>query len=150
MDLRKLTIDELKQCIISGKIKLDDCEERKFDLIDFYLLSNEKLTTFLKMVKGNSKKEEMNKIERFFSVLFSKRNRILKYISLKELLDLEYNYKGHSFSIEEKEEIISFLNNNKIPINEVTYFCAARKYVDGILNLYLNEKTKVRSRKKVK
>lgn len=150
MEFKKLTTEELKQCIISGKIKLDGCEERKFDLIDFYLMSDEKPASFLKSIRDNSKKEEINKIERFFNGLFSKKNKILKYISLKELLNVEYNYKGHNFSMEEKEDIISFLNNNRIPINEITYFCTARKYVDGFLNLYVEEKAKVRSRKKVK
>ena len=54
MDIKNLSIEELKNCIISRKIILSNGEERKFDLIDFYLMSEKKTYFIFKNGKADN------------------------------------------------------------------------------------------------
>lgn len=157
MDIKNLSIEELKNCIISRKIILSNGEERKFDLIDFYLMSEKKPKSFLRIIKPTTDHSEFVRIKKFFERFFVKRQGSLKFIAIDDLLKIRYNYKNYELCEQEKEKIVSFLINNNIPINEATYFCAAKKYIDGDIDInrsYKDEiiepKKKTRIKKNVK
>lgn len=80
MEINKLTIKELKECIIKGKIKLSNGSERKFDLLDFYLMSNYKPIPFLREVRKISKSSEFDKIKVFF-LYFERMDSNLRHAS---------------------------------------------------------------------
>lgn len=150
MEFKKLTLNELKDCIVKGKIALSNGGERKFDLLDFFLMSDYQPSSFLRMVKRTSKSSEYDKIMTFFAI-FENKESYIRHASANELVAIDYSYKGYRLDEDEKFHIIKFLNDNAIPINEATYFYAARKYVDGIISIYEKRKPKpkVKNRKKL-
>ena len=149
MEFEKLSINELKKCIIDGRIVTSDGKERTFDLLDFYLMSSYRPDTFLNLVKKNSTVSENEKLVKFFIILRNKQPLVRK-ATVSELISIDYSYKGFKLNEDDKYHIVTFLTSRNIPINEATYFYAARKYFDGIIDLYENTDSEVMYRKKVK
>lgn len=149
MEFNKLTIEELKECIVKGRIKLSNGNVRKFDLLDFFLMSNYQPSTFLRMVKKTAKSSEYDKVRTFFAI-FETGKSYVRHASANELVSIDYSYKGYRLDEDEKFHIIKFLNDNAIPINEATYFYASRKYVDGIIDIYENRKSKPKTKTRKK
>ena len=143
---KPLNIDELKECIINKTIILENGEVREFDLIDFFLMSEDDYKTFLNKVDPLCSKIERCIVKSFFNQLNRKQLGISKFTTPTVLARINYTYKDYTLSNEEKEEIISFLQRKNIPIIESTYFCAAKKYINNIIRN--KEKTKDKILKK--
>lgn len=141
-----LNINELKECIANKSILLENGEVREFDLIDFFLMSEDDCETFLNKVDPLCSKIERCIIKSFFQPLNRKKLRISKFTTPTVLARINYTYKNYSLSSEEKEEIINFLQEKNIPISEVTYFCAAKKYINEVIKNKENRKGKTLSK----
>lgn len=142
MELNKMTSEQLKQCMISKKITLPNGNVRKFTLLDFYLLSSKEPNAFFKEVENTCNTTELIKIKRFFILPsfdagLDRVNNLpdKKSLCVEDFINIVYTYKGHQFSDKEKQGIISFLNDYKIPICEDTFFGTAKRYIDGEIDL---------------
>lgn len=141
-----LNINELKECIINKTILSENGEVREFDLIDFFLMSEDDYKTFLNKVDPLCSKIERCIVKSFFNQLNRKQLGISKFTTPTVLARINYTYKDYTLSNEEKKEIISFLQRKNIPIIESTYFCAAKEYINNIIRN--KEKTKDKILKK--
>ncbi len=140
---KPLNIDELKECIINKTILSENGEVREFDLIDFFLMSEDDYKTFLNKVDPLCSKIERCIIKSFFQPLNRKQLGVSRFTTPPVLARINYTYKDYSLSSEEKEEIISFLQEKNVPILEVTYFCAAKKYINNVIKNNKNTKGKM-------
>ena len=149
MEFIKLTPEELKQCIVTKKIIVEDGTERKFDIIDFYLFSTEKPKVFIQNIQDSCSKGELTQIKRFLTSSQDNRGALNNYLSPSNIIKIEYNYKGHYINEVEKNGMLLFLQEHGIPVYEVTYFGLAKRYIDGLIDLneYI-EQPKSKTRRK--
>ncbi len=139
---KPLNVEELKECIVTKTVVLENGEVREFDLIDFFLMSKDDYIAFLNKVEPLCNKTERSIIKTFFYPLNRKKLCVLEFTTPTVLARIKYTYKNYSLSSEEKKEIISFLQEKNIPISETTYFCAAKKYINEVIKNKGNRKGK--------
>lgn len=136
---------------IKNGILEEDGSIRQFDIIDYYLFTKIDFDFFL------------NTINEFNVKLTSEEYKILKTFFAKNKKAIKDNFKdigkildSNSIQIvgnriillEEKQLIVKYLKDNKIPQNIITYNLCLRKYLDGKISI--NTKNDVMMRKLVK
>lgn len=119
---------------------------RPFDLIDYYKETNFSFQDFLKLSKSSVSQSDYRLLKRFFdqnsSGIVNTPSIIPQIMSEKVVINYQKDKKGmpipgteEVFSNEEKEKLINYLKQNKIPINLKTYGIVFRRYRCGILDL---------------
>ena len=124
--------------------------KRKFDIIDYYLITKIPLSNLLSLSEKKLTKQQFYLLKK----LKTNYKNSEKYNSLeeKEILEgrrivgikLDENGKmiegtGREITIEEKENVMNYLKENEISINRMTYNAALKRYLDGFLTF--NNKT---------
>lgn len=143
----KNIIEGLKNGIEENGIK------RPFDIIDYYNITKIPLEKILVLSKEVLLSDEYNILKRFANenINNQKHNPSIKsqIMSQKVIIKYEKDKKGDPipgteeiFSNEEKEKLINYLNQKKVPINLKTYNIIYRRYRDGILDLNTSVKSK--------
>lgn len=142
MNERKYTTEELIQFIKTRKYVSSDGVEKKFDLLEFCLLTGENPIDFFNKIKDKCNKADLYKIKRFLTVSMTRNGWLNNYLNTNNIINIDYNYKGHIITEEEKKVIVEFLREHNIPICEITYFGLVRKYIDGEIDFskYIKEK----------
>lgn len=141
-------INEVIELIKNGVIE-ENGNVREFNLLDYYLiikLNNETVFDIGKKVLDN---QEMNLLRKFIG---KNSTNVIFYdsINLKKLLDekVEINCQkdkkgfpipgtGKIITREEKQSIIDYLMENRVPLNSKTYDIALKRYLNG--NLIVSE-----------
>ena len=137
-------LDEVK-----NGIKLNNGSRRDFDILDYYKYTNieiEDMNLFLFLNYSSGKIGEDN-----YRVLFKKINKFIKsitYSNSEKLMSIDFKFidqNGCEFSIsnDEKADIIGYLMDNKIRLNNLTYVTAVRRYAKGLLEI---KNSKLRSK----
>lgn len=123
-------INEIKQIIIYIKFGIEDNSIiRSFDIIDYFFTIKIPLDDILEIVKGKITNEEYILLRSF---VYDNKDTLINDSYIKKELS---NNEG-------KNKIITFLENNNIPINSKTYNIAYRRYINGTLDLNLANKSK--------
>jgi len=146
----KITREELLNIINymeTGVLENTTGEKRKFDAVDYYLMAHMGPRSFLNIVERMLPKK--------LSVVKNYIAENKKYLTEKHLpqnvLNMYYNYRNHEITGSEKLQILKFLTENEIPINNATFTYAMRKHIDGVINITpINKKTQRKTRVKKK
>lgn len=140
---------------IANKIKSGVKEDgviRKYDMIDYYIDAPYNIKKFLLKLKDNVSDEDFDVIRSFIG----KKEEFKLGTSVfnsKVIVDVKYDEKGRmiegsgrEITLEEKEKIVNFIQENEIPLNNLTYNCGIRRCINNIYPF--NEKVKVKKIKK--
>ena len=120
---------------IKNGVELEDGRVKEFDILDYCKLINlslENMRCFLN--KSNLEMEDLKLIRKF---LMQYRNfkMITKNYIYNEKNIVLVNDISHEVTIEEKEKVIEYLENNKIPLLNVTYNTALKRFLSNDLNV---------------
>ena len=143
----KPSIEQIREVIfyikngieINGKI-------RRFDVLDYLLLYRINLDVFFQEAKKELSFEELKKLRKFVINYNMAMNNYPNYkqavLKTKVIINIKYDEKGRiiegtgeEISNDIKLTIIKFLEENSIPLNEITYSIAFRRFINNELDL---------------
>lgn len=126
---------------IKNGVQEDNNLSREFDIIDYYSITKLNFEEIEKMGKNILSNEELRYLRTFIS-----KNKMVKPINLNQIMNeknivgVQTDEKGNiiegtgrEITIDEKQEVINYLNNNNIPINTKTYRIALKRYINNNL-----------------
>ena len=136
--------------IIEGKI-LDEktLEERTFNYIDFLLLIGNEKESFKEFVKENFPKDVFTTVSRF--LVNNKKFDMPICRRIENFYNIDYNYKNHNLTFDEKQMIVTFVEMYNFPKTIGMFYEIAKKYIEGILDiegLINNKHVLIKTRKK--
>ena len=143
----KYIIDRLKHGIEEYDVN------RPFDLVDYYGVTKIPLEDILKLAKNIVSQSELTILRKFVNQningVNNNPNVIKQIMSERVIIKYEKDKKGQPipgteelFGDEEKEKLINYLKERKIPINLKTYNIVYRRYRNGTLELDASLKKK--------
>ena len=120
-------------------------KKRKFDIVDFYLLSDINEESFVNEIKENISKSHLIKIKSFFSE--NKGETIIpgdfnyrQIISTKEEVNAKRDNKGFPIpntgtiiTVEDKHAMMNYIMEHNIPLTTKTYKLVRQRFIDGEL-----------------
>ena len=120
--------------------------KRSFDIIDYYKITNIPLKDILKIANEILQPNELDKLKKFVNQNINgdiNNPSVIKQImSEKVIIKYEKDKKDQPipgteeyFSDTEKEKLINYLKENKIPLNLKTYNNLYKRYRNGMLDL---------------
>ena len=124
---------------------------RPFDIIDYHLYIGIKYETFRKMIHNKYlKTQELKTLRQFFDKNKGGINH--KIIEFKQILDPKYVkiISGIRIEQETKELVLKFLQENNIPVNNITYNTAIRRYLNNTLKIEEKENVKTKTLREIK
>lgn len=139
--------NQVKYIIDGLKHGIDEYDvNRPFDLVDYYGVTKIPLEDILKLAKDIVSSSELNILRKFVNqnISGSKNdpNVIKQIMSERVIIKYEKDKKGQPipgteelFGDEEKEKLINYLKEKKVPINLKTYNIVYRRYRNGTLEL---------------
>lgn len=120
---------------------------REFDIIDYHMITKINFSELLKIIKESDRKFTASDL-RIFQKFIQKYKAASKN-NLNEITQI-LNHKNietigkRTINYSEREMIINFLKENNIPQNIITYRCCRNRYLNNILEIKENPKTKIR------
>lgn len=108
-----------------------------FTVIDYYLLTKLHIDDFIKRVGMNAMMNQFvgNNFQCSYTHFYNYANKKqIVSINKDRELKLMRSINGRVITIEEKEAIFKFFEENEIPLNEATYSAAIRKIVNNELD----------------
>ena len=146
---REIKIENLVEMIKKG-ITLTNGNHRKFDLLDYYQVTNIPLVELPKIAKDKVSKSDFR-----FLLYFINQNKndynidgsfLKKIYDEKYVVDVELDENnrpifgtGREITKGEKQDIVMYLSRNRIPLTKRTYSIAMRRYIDGELIMNKND-----------
>lgn len=138
------TIKNISKLIENGILNKNG-EMRKFDLLDYYLITKLSFDELIDLSQEVLNKDELKKIRVFVNINRGFTHTNAKYIN--ELLNsnLEVGFQkdengypidgtGRIITKDEKQLILDYLKKYKIPINSKTFNLTLKRYISGDLN----------------
>lgn len=135
--------------MIKESIELPDGKQRKFDLLDYYQFINIPFVELQRMAQGRISKSDYRYLMYFINQ--NKNDYSLDAMSIKKIYEEKYvigaefdknnepiTGTGREITKEEKQNILFYLTENKIPLTKKTYGIAMRRYIDGELLMNKN------------
>lgn len=118
---------------IKNGVQINKTEQRKFDLIDYYLITSIELDKMKQIAQKSLNSDDYKTFVSFVrknsSVGLKNTNAIGNYYStLTKIGDRE-------ISLEEKKSLIDYLKKNNIPINTLTISLIQKRYINGLLKI---------------
>lgn len=136
---------------IKNGIECEDGSIKQFDIIDYYLFTKLEFDFFLNIISEFNVKLS-NEEYKILKTFFAKNKKATKdnFKDMAKILrsDSIQIVGNRTILLEEKELIVKYLKDNKIPQNVVTYNLVLRRYLDS--KIILNTKNNVMVRKLVK
>ena len=115
----------------------EDNRVRKFDLIDYYNLTDHSIKTFLAKLAYYSDNHQIEVVKKF---LYGKADASENIGGIKLTLDVKMDSEGkpipgtgRTITPEETDKCVEYLKENGIPVNMLTYKAAVRRYADGYI-----------------
>ena len=124
---------------------------RPFDIIDYHLYIGINYETFRKMIHNKYlKTQELKTLRQFFDKNKGGINH--KIIEFKQILDPKSVkiISGIRIEQETKELVLKFLQENNIPVNNITYNTAIRRYLNNTLKIEEKENVKTKTLREIK
>lgn len=137
----KKMVNELKNGVL-----LENGDVRDFDIIDYYNLTTLKLQEFLNIIKSELTPQEIVLYRRFANA-----NGRINTLDLQQLYNqrqvfgVEFDKNnnpimgtGREIQKEEKENIVNYLKESKLPLTINVYNAAFKRWKNGYLNMPTN------------
>lgn len=116
---------------IENGIMLQDHSIKKFDIIDYYLLTGILLDEYAKTFK--KKANDLYEIRAFFQFYNNNFDQKISVKEIKGILDCTLIRNGIEITEDMKIEIFSYLKNHMIPITNITFRVAIDRYLNNTL-----------------
>ena len=137
-ELIKRTVNDTKDILLD--LSINGVEEdgviREMDMIDYYSIAKIPPINYIDELKKNSR-ENVNYIKALSSNLVKFSSKEFSDKQRSEFIENAYMLKGRTLTREEKIEIISFLDQNNIPVNAISKMNAAHRLINN--KLYIEE-----------